>query len=352
MSGSATSRTCASGSPSTTSTEASRGGSSSRRSDRSASYRGVFDSSEAFFGYSSFHLPPTIYRIDLGTGQRAAWEEIDIPIDTEGIAVEQVHYESKDGTRVPMFVVHRKDARRDGSNPTLLVGYGGFDLSLTPSFSGMAAAWVQYGGVFAVANLRGGGELGKAWHEAGMLAQKQNVFDDFVAAGEYLIEAGYTRTEHLAVMGGSNGGLLTGAVLVQRPDLFGAVICTYPPARHAALPPVHGGPVLDRGVRLVARIPSSSPTCGSTRPTTTSSRVRAIRPRSSSPAMGIRASPRCTPARWPRRCKAANSSDAPILIRYHIVAGHSGGQTVQQQAAETAEIWGFLSRQIGWTGPE
>jgi prolyl oligopeptidase len=147
-----------------------------------------------------------------------------LDFDAGRYVTEQVFYASKDGTRIPMFITHRRDLVRDGSNPTYLYGYGGFDISLTPAFSPGVLVWLEMGGVFAVPNLRGGGEYGEAWHEAGMHEKKQNVFDDFIAAAEYLIREGYTSTPKLAIGGGSNGGLLVGAVMTQRPELFGAAL--------------------------------------------------------------------------------------------------------------------------------
>ena len=164
---------------------------------------GSFESDEAFFTFSSLHLPPTIYRYDLETGEREVWAEIDIPVDSKSMVVKQVFYSSKDGTRVPMFILHRKDLVFDHRNPTLLTGYGGFAMSSTPNFSAFGAAWVEMGGVFCLANLRGGGEYGEEWHRAGMLENKQNVFDDFIAAGEWLVAEGYTAPPNLGIMGGS-----------------------------------------------------------------------------------------------------------------------------------------------------
>ena len=189
---------------------------------------GHWTSDEAFFTFETFHVPRTIYRYDLATGEQAVWAEPDLPVAAAAYQVTQRWFASKDGTDVPVFVVHRPDVALDGGNPTLLTGYGGFNLSQTPRFSALATTWLQSGGIFALANMRGGSEFGEAWHQAGMLANKQNVFDDFIAAAEHLIEAGYTSPEHLAIRGGSNGGLLVGAVSNQRPDLFGAVVCTYP----------------------------------------------------------------------------------------------------------------------------
>jgi len=189
---------------------------------------GDWGKNEAFFAFQSFVEPQTIYRYDVKTGAREVWARQDVPIESGRYQVEQVRYASKDGTRIPMFLVHRKDLKRDASHPAFLTGYGGFTLSQTPGFSATAALWVEHGGVYALANLRGGGEFGEAWHKAGMLDKKQNVFDDFIGAAEWLIAQGYTTKERLAISGGSNGGLLVGAALTQRPDLFSAVVCSYP----------------------------------------------------------------------------------------------------------------------------
>lgn len=186
------------------------------------------DRTEAFLSFSSYNMPRSIYRVDLATGERDLWARPDIPVDPSMIEVKQVWYDSKDGTPVSMFIVHKKGLSLDGNNPTILYGYGGFDISMTPYFSSTMFPWYENGGVYAVANLRGGGEYGNAWHEAGMLENKQNVFDDFIAAGEWLVENGYTNPSKLGIAGGSNGGLLTGATVVQRPDLFSAAISAVP----------------------------------------------------------------------------------------------------------------------------
>jgi len=188
------------------------------------------DSTEGFLYFTSYNYPPTIFRVDLRNAKARpeVWERPDVPVDPSTVEVRQVWYPSKDGTRVSMFIVHRKGLKLDGARPTILYGYGGFNLSETPSFSATLFPWFEDGGVYAVANLRGGGEYGDAWHEAGMLARKQNVFDDFIAAGEWLKANGYTRRDRLAIRGGSNGGLLTGAVAMQRPDLCEAAIVAVP----------------------------------------------------------------------------------------------------------------------------
>ncbi|MCK4873428.1 MAG: S9 family peptidase [Phycisphaerales bacterium] len=186
------------------------------------------DRTEAFLKFSSFNQPATIYRIDLKTDERELWAELDVPVDPTIAKVSLVRYESNDGEEISMFLVHRKDLKLTGDNPVLMYGYGGFNNSMTPFFWSTKFDFMERGGVLAVPHLRGGGEYGQSWHKAGMLENKQNTFDDFIAAAEWLIEHKYTNPDRLAVMGGSNGGLLTGAFLVQRPDLCKAVICSVP----------------------------------------------------------------------------------------------------------------------------
>jgi prolyl oligopeptidase len=186
------------------------------------------DEDDAYFYFSSFVQVPRIYKTSIKTGKTELWSQIEYPVDTSEMMVDQVWYPSKDGTPISMFIVHRKDVELDGDNPTLLTGYGGFSVSMTPDFHPGVVLWVERGGIWAVPNLRGGGEYGEAWHEAGKGPRKQNTFDDFLAAAEYLVAQGYTRPAKLAIRGGSNGGLLVGAASTQRPDLFGAVICAVP----------------------------------------------------------------------------------------------------------------------------
>ena len=189
---------------------------------------GTPDRDEAFYDFSSFTHPPEIWRTSVATGRSRQWAKREVPVDPKPYTVEQVLYPSKDGTRIPMFLVHRSDAPKDGSIPFLLYGYGGFGISMEPSFSARLYPWLEAGGGYALANLRGGGEYGEDWHKAGKLGNKQNTFDDFIAAGEYLVKEGWTKPERLAIQGGSNGGLLVGAAITQRADLFKAVICEVP----------------------------------------------------------------------------------------------------------------------------
>ena len=307
---------------------------------------GRWQSSEAFFTFETFHVPSTIYRYDLETGERTVWAAAALPVAAGAYQVTQEWFRSPDGTRVPIFIVHRPGVALDGSNPTYLTGYGGFNLSLTPTFSALATAWLEAGGVFALANMRGGGEFGEAWHEAGMLANKQNVFDDFIAAAEHLIAAGYTTSARLAIGGGSNGGLLVGAVSNQRPELFGAVVCTYPlldmVRYHQFLvasfwvPEYGSSEDPEQFGWLHAYSPYHNVTDGGDYPATLyisgdgDTRVAPLHARKMAALM-----------------QARNGSDNPILLRYHTQAGHSGGQPVSQQIDQLVDTVSFLLWQVG-----
>ncbi len=187
-------------------------------------FGGKKEDTEVFYTFTNYKTPGTTFRLNVETGESKLYRKSKIEFDSDQFESHQVFYKSKDGTKVPMIITHKKGIKLDGSAPTILYGYGGFNASLTPSFSSTRAAWMEMGGVYAVANIRGGGEYGKAWHQAGTQLQKQNVFDDFIAAAEFLIDKGYTSSEKLALNGGSNGGLLVGAVMTQRPDLFQVAI--------------------------------------------------------------------------------------------------------------------------------
>lgn len=182
------------------------------------------ENKELYLSFTNYTTPSEIYHLDPDTGETALYRRSECPIDSDALTSSQVFFTSKDGTRVPLTICHRKGIELDGSHPTLLYGYGGFNISLEPAFSPFAAAWVEMGGIYAVANIRGGGEYGKAWHDAGTQQRKQNVFDDFIAAAEYLIDNKFTSSESLAIHGGSNGGLLVGACMTQRPELFKVAI--------------------------------------------------------------------------------------------------------------------------------
>ncbi len=194
----------------------------------SAEISGRWESPEVFFAFTSFSYPTTNFVYNLSTSRSSIWSKPSVPIDPSIFETEQVWYESNGGTRVSMFLFHKKGMQLDGNNPTILYAYGGFDISETPSYVPSMLAWAERGGIYAVANIRGGGEYGEEWHRAGMFEKKQNVFNDFIAAAQYLIAGKYTNPSKLAIAGGSNGGLLVGAALTQRPDLFQAVVCEYP----------------------------------------------------------------------------------------------------------------------------
>tara|TARA_B100001123_G_scaffold450277_1_gene619778 strand:+ start:10928 stop:13024 length:2097 start_codon:yes stop_codon:yes gene_type:complete len=307
---------------------------------------GQWDSNEVFFSFQSFHVPSTIYQYDLEMGSQRVWAQVQAPVAATKYEVNQMWFQSKDGTEVPMFVVHKSGTLFDGTAPTLLTGYGGFNLSRTPSFSPMATTWLEQGGVYVVANLRGGGEFGEFWHRSGMLEQKQNVFDDFIAAAEHLVAKGITTSEHLAIQGGSNGGLLVGAVSNQRPELFGAVVCTYP--------------LLDM-VRYHKFLVASFwvPEYGSSEDPEQFSYIRNYSPYHNVHEGGqypatlylsgdgdTRVAP-LHARKMAALMQASNGSESPVLLRYHTQAGHSGGQPVSQQIEEMVDIVSFLLWQVG-----
>lgn len=304
------------------------------------------DEDDAYFSYSSFTEIPQIYRLSVSSGETELWAKIDFPGDTSGFVVEQVWYPSKDGTKVSMFVVRPAGAALDGSHPTILTGYGGFNVSRTPTFAMTIVAWLEMGGIWAVPNLRGGGEYGEEWHRAGMLLEKQNTFDDFIAAAEYLVDEGYTRPEKLSIRGGSNGGLLVGAAMVQRPELFRAVICAVPlldmiryhlfgsgatwiaeygsaedPAQfealHAYSPYHHVVEGTDYPAMLVLSADSDD-------------RVDPMHARKFTAAV-----------QW------ATRGERPVLLRIERQAGHGGADLVRQQVEETADTFAFLMRELG-----
>ena len=207
-------------------------------------FGGQRSDTETFYSFSNFVTPPSIYRYDMLTGNSQRLRKAKVVFDPEEYEVKQVFFSSNDGTRVPMFLSHKKGLELNGNNPTLLYGYGGFNIPMTPGFSIGPFTWMEMGGVYAVANLRGGGEYGEEWHRAGTKLRKQNVFDDFIAAATWLIDTKVTRRSKLAVQGRSNGGLLVGAVMTQRPDLFGACLPRRRGHGHAAVPQIHRRPFL------------------------------------------------------------------------------------------------------------
>ena len=302
---------------------------------------------ETFFGFESYTVPPSIYRYDVASGERELFRAARVDIDLDVFEVKQVFFASPDGTKVPMFIIHRRGMELDGNNPTLLYGYGGFNVSETPYFSVSRTVWMEMGGVMAIANLRGGGEYGEAWHLAGTKLQKQNVFDDFIAAAEYLIDTGYTSPKRLAIQGGSNGGLLVAAVALQRPELFAA-----------ALPAVG---VLDmlRYHTASANARQWSSDLGLSENEDEYHALRAY-----SPVHNVK-SGICYPPtlittadhddrvvpwhsfKWAAEMQHAQGCDNPILLRVETRAGHGAGKPRWMIIEDLADKWAFLARHLG-----
>lgn len=314
-------------------------------------FSGEADDPETFYRFSSFNAPPTLYHYDVNTGESTLFKQASVDFDPADYVVKQVFYDSKDGTRVPMFIAHKKGVELNGDNPTLLYGYGGFNIPLTPSFSITRLAWMEMGGVYAVANLRGGGEYGKEWHQAGTKLNKQNVFDDFIAAGEYLVAERYTRPDRLAVLGGSNGGLLVGAVVNQRPDLFGAAIPAVGVMDMLRFDQFTAGRfwVDDYGSSsnpeefeaLYAYSPYHNLVDGTEYPavlvTTADTDDRVV------PGHSFK---------YAARLQAAQSGTDPVLIRIQTRAGHGSGKPTAVQIEETADMWAFLAENLDLQLPE
>lgn len=308
-------------------------------------FSGKRSDTETFYSFSSFALPATIYRYNMITGESREYRRSEVKFNPDDYETSQVFYPSKDGTRIPMFLCHRKGLKLDGTNPTLLYGYGGFNIPITPSFSVSRLTWMEMGGVLAVANLRGGGEYGEAWHKAGTKNRKQNVFDDFIAAAEWLIEKRYTASEKLAIQGRSNGGLLVGACLAQRPDLYGACLpavgvmdmlrfhrftagrfwtddygCADNPEEFAALvkySPCHN---LKEGV-----------TYPPTLVTTADTDDRVV------PGHSFK---------FAARLQACHGGEAPVLIRIETSAGHGAGKPTAKIIEEATDELAFVARSL------
>ena len=312
-------------------------------------FGGKKDDKETFYSFTTFTAPPTVYRYDIATGESTLFKRPEVAFNPDDFTTEQVFFASKDGTKVPMFVSYKKGLKRDGGNPTLLYGYGGFNISLTPSFSPANIVWMEMGGVYAVPNLRGGGEYGEKWHKAGTKLTKQNVFDDFIAAAEWLIDNKITSTPKLAISGGSNGGLLVGACLTQRPDLYGA-----------ALPAVG---VLDMlrfhtftiGHAWVDDYGSSddSEQFGAL---FKYSPLHNVKPDTCYPPTLITTADhddRVVPAhsfKFAATLQAAQSCDNPVLIRIETKAGHGAGKPTAKIIEEAADKFAFLVKSLGMEG--
>jgi len=312
---------------------------------------GRWNRDDMFYGFQSFTFAPSIYRYDLKDGSTSLWTKVDAPsIDPSAYEVAQEWFKSKDGTRVPMFIVHKKGIPKNGKNPTLLTAYGGFNVSLTPTFSRTAYLWMEHGGIYAVANLRGGAEFGEDWHRAGMLDKKQNVFDDMIAAAEHLIAEKYTDKNHLAIQGGSNGGLLMGAMITQRPDLFRAVVCQVPlldmlhyqdfQIAKLWIPEYGTSENAEQFKWLYAYSPYHRVKSGTEYPAIlfmtadTDTRVDPMHAKKMAALMQSEA-------------RNGTSRTRPILLRIESKAGHGAGKPVTKQIEEFTDIYSFLFWQLG-----
>jgi prolyl oligopeptidase len=303
---------------------------------------------ETFYSFASFATPPTIYRYDLVTGTSTLFRRAEVKFNPDDYETRQVFYPGRDGTKVPMFIVHRRGLKLDGSNPTLLYGYGGFNIPLTPRFSVSRLAWMDLGGVFVSANLRGGGEYGEKWHKAGTKLQKQNVFDDFIAAAEWLIENGYTSKKKLAIQGGSNGGLLVGACMTQRPDLYGACLPAVGVMDMLRFHKFTAGRFwvddygsadnVDEFKALYAYSPYHNLKDGVSYPptmvTTADTDDRVV------PGHSFK---------FAARLQEAHEGEAPVLIRIETKAGHGSGKPTKKIIEELTDEWAFLVKNLGMT---
>jgi prolyl oligopeptidase len=304
------------------------------------------DGHELFYGFSSYTVPPSVYRLDLRTEAQTLWRRVEADVDPERFEVQQVIVPSPDGTAVTMFLVHRRGLDRTGDTPTYLTGYGGFNISMTPAFSRSLLLWLEHGGLVAIPNIRGGGEYGETWHQAGMLERKQNSFDDFIAAAEWLIRERYTRPERLAVAGGSNGGLLMGAVLTQRPELFGAVVVQVPlldMLRYHRFQiarlwiPEYGSP---DDPQAFAWLRAYSP-------------YHHVRPGTAYPAVLLataESDTRVDPMharKMAARLQAATTSSRPVLLRLEARAGHGAGKPLSKVLDELTDTWTFVFSEVG-----
>ncbi len=306
-------------------------------------FNGKRDETETFYAFTSFTTPTTLYRYDLTTGTSTVFRQPQVDFDPDDYKTQQVFYTSKDGTQVPLFIVHRKGIELNGQNPTLLYGYGGFNVSITPSLSAQNLQWMEMGGVYAIATLRGGGEYGETWHQAGSKHNKQTVFDDFIAAADWLIEANYTSSPKLAIMGGSNGGLLVGACMTQRPDLFAA-----------ALPAVGVMDMLRFNKFTIGwawEAEYGSPENEADFKTLYGySPLHNLKAETTYPATLITTADhddRVVPAhsfKFAAALQTAHAGPAPVLIRIETKAGHGAGKPITKVIDEAADKWAFLAK--------
>jgi len=313
-------------------------------------FNGRREDSETFYSFTSYNQPPTLYRYDLKAGTSSIFRQPKVDIRSADYEVKEVFYPSKDGTKVPLFLAYKKGLKLDGTNPTLLYAYGGFNIAQAPGYSPTAQVWMEMGGVYAVACLRGGSEYGKDWWEAGKREKKQNVFDDFIAAGEWLIREKYTSTPRLAIQGGSNGGLLVGACMTQRPDLFGACL------------PAVGVMDMLRYHKFTIGWMWKSDYMSSDTPEGFANLIKysplhTLKPGVKYPATLVTTGDhddRVVPAhshKFAATLQAAQAGPAPVLTRIETNAGHGAGKPTAKQIAERADLWAFLVKNLGMKLP-
>jgi prolyl oligopeptidase len=303
------------------------------------------DSQNGFYSFESFIIPPTIYHYDAKIGKTEVFAKPTVPFDSSQYEVKQVFYKSKDGTRVPMFISSKKGVKQNGHTPTLMFAYGGFLVNMTPSWNPEWAWWMEQGGFYAQPNLRGGGEYGEKWHQAGMFEHKQNVFDDFFAAAQYLTDEKYTDTKHLAIRGRSNGGLLMGVAMTQHPEMFGAIWCGYPlldmirfqnflvgkwwTAEYGSADNAEQFPYLLKyspyqNVKPGMKFPAIMFNTGDS-----DTRVAPLHARKMTALV-----------------QHDNANNRPILLRYQTMSGHSNGVSITQAIKDTAAEVGFLWNEV------
>jgi prolyl oligopeptidase len=315
-----------------------------------SSVTGLEDDDEGYFTFSSFTRPWQVRRVSIAAGTSRIWSRVEVPVDPRPYRVEQVVYPSKDGTPVSMFVVGRRGLARDGTTPTLLYGYGGFNVTLTSAFTAAIYPWLEAGGIYAVPNLRGGGEYGKAWHEAGRGAQKQHVFDDFIAAADWLVANRYTSPARLAIHGGSNGGLLVGAAMVQRPDLCRAVVCAVPLLDMLRYHRFGSGRtwISEYGT---AENEADFPVLAAYSPY---HHVVAGTPYPALLVLSADHDDRVDPMharKFTAAIQAASTSGRPALLRIERDAGHGGADQVRRDIARSVDLYAFLMQQLGVRPP-
>lgn len=309
-------------------------------------FGGEMDDTVLFYSFSSFTYPSTVFKYEVASGTSEPFFKSNVAFNPDEYETRQVFYKSKDGTEVPMFITHKKGLELDGNRPTLLYAYGGFNISVGPSFSASSIVLLENGGVYAVANIRGGGEYGEAWHEAGMLEKKQNVFDDFIAAGEYLISEGYASNNTLAIRGGSNGGLLVGACMTQRPDLY--AVC-FPAVGVMDMLRYHKFTI---GYAWAVEY-GSSDDAEAFKYLYAYSPLHNLEPGTSYPATMVTTADhddRVVPAhsfKFAATLQAMHAGQNPVLIRIEERAGHGSGKPISKTIEEQADIWAFMFYNTG-----